>query len=196
MNQRELKLFPLIDRSFEMEIPLPTKDQLPPDRWYGALYYNLRQFDTKNGRKYLLFGFDGYTFFEKRKVLEVLSFSKEGIPMLGAAVFEKPDGTAAGEQRIILEYFSEAKVRLNWDEQYEMILFDHLIPIRNPYTNGVTNVPDGSYDGYKFEKGRWILQEKVFRDVMEEAPRPEPVLDQQKGKNIMGTSGNPQKQKG
>lgn len=184
MNTPELKLFPLIDRSFEMPAP-PVLEQLSPDRWYGALYYNLRPFDSKEGRKYLLFGFDGFTFFEKRKVLDVLSFDKSGNPRFGAPVFDRP-GENAGEQRLLLEYTSEAKVRLNWDEQYQMILFDHLIPMPSPYTDGMINVPDGSYDGLRWEKGRWVFVDKVFNDVQEEVPRPEPVLDAEKGKNILG----------
>lgn len=193
MNQPELKLFPLIDRSFEMPAP-PTREPMSAERWYGALYYNLRPFDTREGRKYLLFGFDGFTFFEKRKVLEVLSFDKSGTPVLGAPVFYR-DGSSSGEQRIVLEYTSEANVRFNWDEQYQMILFDHLIPLQSPYTGSVTYAPDGSYDGYQWEKGHWKYIDKVFNDVMEEAPRPEPVLDSEKGKNIMGDSVKPKKSK-
>lgn len=184
MNAPELKLFPLIDRSFEMPAP-PLREMLTPERWYGALYYNLKPFDTREGRKYLLFGFDGYTFFEKRKVLDVLSFDPAGNPHFGAPVFEKT-GDPDKMLRLILEYTSEAKVRLNWDEQYQMILFDHLIQMANPYTGGMMNVPDGSYDGFKLEKGRWHFVDKVFNDTMEEAPRPDPVLDSGSGKNILG----------
>ena len=192
INQRELKLFPLIDRSFEMS-PFPTREAHTPDNWYGALYYNLRPFDTKEGPKYLLFGFDGFTFFDKRKVIEVLSFDKTGTPVFGAPVFANP--ASPKEERIIIEYSAEARVRLNWDEQYEAILMDHLIPYPNPYTGGFMNIPDGSYDAYKLEKGRWKFVDKIFNDSQEEAPRPEPVLDTQKGKNILGTPGKPKKQK-
>jgi hypothetical protein len=192
MNQPELSLFPLIDRSAEMR-GLPTREQLANDYWYGALYYNLLPFDTRKGRKYLLFGFDGFSFFDKRKVVEVLSFDEKSRPVFGAPVFDQPD--AEGEMRLMLEYFAEARVRLNWDEQYQMILFDHLVPYPNPYNGGIMYIPDGSYSGYKLEKGRWKFVEKVFDQVQEEAPRPEPVLDSQKGKNILGTPGKPKKQK-
>ena len=185
MNSRELQLFPLIDRSAEMD-DRPVSEQLPPDRWYGALYYNLRQFDTKQGSKYLLFGYDAYSFFEKRKVIEVLSFDAAGKPVFGAPLFDRPD-TKAEEQRLFFEYAADASVRVNWDEQYEMVLFDHLIPWPSPYGRGISFVPDGSYDGLKLEKGgRWKYITKVFNDVMEEAPRPEPVLDSRQGKDILG----------
>lgn len=193
LNQKELKLFPLIDRSFEMQ-GIPTRDQQSPEFWYGALYYNIRPFDTREGRKYLLFGYDGFTFFNKRKVIEVLSFNSDGTPIFGARVFDYPD-ERKDDYRVILEYTSEARVRLNWDEQYEAILLDHLIPYPSPYTGGFMYIPDGSYDAFKLEKGRWKFIDKIFNDSQEEAPRPEPVLDSQKGNNILGTPGKPKKKK-
>lgn len=197
MNRAELQLFPLVDRSFEMEMPLPLQDQLPPERWYGALYYNLRQFDTPKGRKYLLFGYDAFTFFEKRKLVDVVSFDQEGKPVFGAPVFEGLPGreNGPGVLRLIFEYSAEASIKVNWDEQYQMVLFDHLIPMASPFGRGTAMVPDGSYDGLKLEKGgRWKWVDKVFNDVMEEAPRPEPVLDNRKNRDILGrekkTKGN------
>jgi len=184
MNSRELQLFPLIDRSADMD-ERPVSEQLQHDRWYGALYYNLRQFDTKQGPRYLLFGYDAYAFFEKRKIIEVLSFDGGGKPVFGAPVFDRPDAKTV-EHRLLFEYSAEASVRVNWDEQYQMVLFDHLIPWPSPFGRGISFVPDGSYDGLKLEKGRWKYITKVFNDVMEEAPRPEPVLDSRQDKDILG----------
>lgn len=183
MNERSLKMYPLIDRSFEME-RFPSSEELPADRWYGALYFNLRQFDTRQGRRYLLFGYDAFEFFEKRKLLDVLSFNKEGKPVFGAPVFEKPD--VPPDLRVYVQYSADAKVKLNWDEQYKMILFDHLIPFPSPYGREMTNVPDGSYDGYRFEKGRWKYVDKVFDDKQKDVPFPEPILDSRKDNDIMG----------
>ncbi|MCC7505143.1 MAG: hypothetical protein IT259_07575 [Saprospiraceae bacterium] len=196
INRGELELYPLIDRSFEFEAPPPFYEKYSPERWYGALYYNLRQFDTREGRKYLLFGFDAYSFFEKRKVIEVLHFDAKGKPVFGAEVFANMPGRERGPQvsRLIFEYASDASVRVNWDEQYQMVLFDHLIPMASPYGRGMAMVPDGSYDGLKLDKaGRWVWVDKVFNDVMEEAPRPEPILDDRKGKDI---TGKPKQSKG
>jgi hypothetical protein len=198
-NSQELQLFPLVDRSAEMDHPLPTREPLPPDRWYGALYYNLRQFDTKQGRRYLLMGYDAFEFFEKRKVVEVLSFDpKTGKPTFGAPVFDR-EGAVPGqpaEQRIILQYSAEASVRCNWDEMYQMVLFEHLIPLGSPFGRGVTFVPDGSYDGLQLQKnGRWKFISKVFNDSQDEAPTVEPVLDKEKGKDILGKQPQPKKKK-
>lgn len=193
MNQGALKLFPLIDRSDEMEFE-PAYEIYTNDNWYGALYYNLLQFDTKTGRKYLLMGYDAFAFFEKRKLIEVLSFDDSGKPVFGAPVFDRGDATSAlKENRLIFEYSAEASIRVNWDEQYKMVLFDHLIPFPSPFGRGMTAVPDGSYEGLKLEKGVWKVIDKVFHDTQEEPPFPAPILDSRKGKDI---SGKPKKDRG
>lgn len=184
MNTPELKLFPLIDRSEDMD-ERPVYETMPPEKWYGALYYTLRQFDAKEGHKYLLCGFDAYSFFEKRKVIEVLSFDASGKPVFGAPVFDR-DKAKKAELRLLFEYSAEASVRVNWDEQYQLVLFDHLIPWPSPFGRGISYVPDGSYDGLRYEKGRWKFVEKVFNDFQEVAPRPEPVLDNRQDKDILG----------
>lgn len=181
----EPRLVELQDRSPSIsEYDLIT-ERFGPDEWYGAVYYNIRQFDHPSlGRRYLLFGFNRYSFSERRKLIEVLGFGKNGELELGAPVFERKDRKPAW--RVSLTYSAEGTARLNYDEQYKMILFDHLIPIPNPVGEGLVNVTDGSYDGYKLQKGRWIFVNKVFNDVMDEAPRPMPILDQRKGTDILG----------
>ncbi len=186
-NNSELQLFPLIDRSDEMDFPRPSHETLTPERWYGALYYNILQFDTKQGRKYLLLGYDAFEFFQKRKVIDVLSFNAAGKPEFGAPVFdrEKPDPRGA-EKRIFLEYSAEASIKCNWDEVYGMILFEHLIPMGSPFGKGITYVPDGSYDGLKLEKGRWKFIDKVFNDFQAEPPSVETPTAQDKERNVFG----------
>ena len=185
MNNRDLKLFALRDKSFEMDNPAPVHEVLPPDRWYGAVYYGIREFDTREGKKYLLLGFDAFEFYQRRKVIEVLSFdSKTGAPVFGAPVFGKEHPE---DRRLIFEYSAEASVRVNWDEQYQMILFDHLIEFPSPFGRGITRVPDGSYDGLKQEKSGWSFVEHVFKDDFQDTPPfPSPVLDSRKEKDIMG----------
>ena len=129
-----------------------------------------------------MFGFDGFSFFEKRKVLDVLTFRENGDPLFGASVFNRP----TPEKRLILQYSAEAPIRLNWDEQYQMILYDHLIPIPSPFGRGLTMVPDGSYEGFKIEKGKLVYVEKVFNDINLEVPEPEPVLEGRSNRDILG----------
>ncbi|MCB9301588.1 MAG: hypothetical protein H6566_13145 [Lewinellaceae bacterium] len=181
MNTPELKLYPLIDRSFKVEDP--ESAVLAPDNWYGAVYYNLLGFDTPDGAKaYLLFGFDGDSFFRKRKLIDVLRFGPDG-PVFGAPVFVQEGNQR--KQRVVLEYSAEVSTRCNYDELLEMIVFDHLIEMDGPYGEGPTHYPDGSYEAYKLQGGLWVHIDKVFDQVSDEAPRPAPILDN-RTKNIFG----------
>lgn len=186
MNTPDLKLYPLIDRSANVSDMEMEQALLTPEKWYGALYYNLKETDSKNGKYYLLFGFDGYDLFKKRKIIDVLTFDKSGKPIFGAPVFvDQEKGKPMTKKRVFLEYSAYTSVRLNYDEALEMIVFDHLIPMPGQYNEGMVNVPDGSYEAYKLQKGLWLYQPVVLHAVMDEAPRPDAILDT-RDKNIFG----------
>lgn len=189
MNTSDLKLYPLSDRSYN--VTDVEKELLSADKWYGAVYYNLKETNNKNGKYYLLFGFDGYSFFNKRKVVDVLTFGKDGKPVFGAPVFvqEEKGKPTQTKNRLFLEYSAASSVRLNYDEALEMLVFDHLIPMAGQHGEGMVNVPDGSYEAYKLEKGLWKYQSMVLHAIMDEAPRPSPILDTQE-KNIFGKKNN------
>lgn len=191
MNTEELKLIPLIDRSFEIEdIEHST---LGSQNWYGSLYYNLKQFDTAEGKKYLLFGYDGYRFFTKRKIVDVLSF-KDGKAVFGAPVFvsEDPDNPFLPKSRLLYTYSAEASVKVNFDGHLGLIIGDHLIETTSSIASqGPVKLPDGSYEGYKLENGQWVYVAKVFNHIYEneEATRQQPLFDEssrKKRKNIFG----------
>lgn len=188
MNTPELQLFPLVDRSFEI-VKDPEYIQLEPKDWYGSVYYNLYPVQTAEQTHYLLFGFDGYEFFRKRKVVDVLTFV-DGKPSFGAPVFihANADGTTFTKNRLLLEYSAAASVRCNFDPVHEIILFDHLIAMDGEHREGEVHIPDGTYSGYQLENGKWQYIEKVFHEVLDEAPRPSPVLGS-KAKDIFGRGG-------
>lgn len=189
MNTPELKLYPLVDRS--ANVVDIEQEVLSADKWYGTVYYNLKECKGPQGKYYLLFGFDGYEFFRKRKAIDVLTFGKDGLPIFGAPVFveESKDKPTKTKKRILLEYSAASSVRLNYDEALGMIVFDHLIPMAGQYNEGMVMVPDGSYQAYQLEKGVWKYQPMVLHAIMEEAPRPNPVLDTRE-KNILGKKNN------
>ncbi len=191
-KKQDPKVFRLEDYSARMRSP--DHITLNKDNWYGALYYNMKEFKSKGGKKYLLFGFDAYKFFEKRKLLEVLSFDKDGEPVFGAPVIEhtKKRNNVPPEtityHRFILQYSSKTSINLNFNDLEDKVLFDHLISMGSgipdiPYVM----IPDGSYEGFELRKGMWVHVEKVFDHMYEqgEFPRPMPVLDDRKGKSII-----------
>lgn len=181
LQQRSGSVYPLEDHS--AAVRMPEYEVMSPDYWYGAVYYNIKQAGKKRDRHYLLFGYDGYELFRKRKLVDVLVF-KDDEPKFGAAVFQHGPGKV--KHRVVREYSAEVSTRLNYDDVLEMIMFDHLIGQNGPHGEGLTYYPDGSYEAYKLEKdGKWVHVEKVFDQVSEEAPRPSPILDNRK-KDIFG----------
>lgn len=183
VNGETPKLFPLTDYSADIDSYDIEFETLSAEEWYGALYYNVQEFDTLDQKKYLLFGFDGFQFFHKRKLVEVLSFDEEGTPVFGAPVFAKEiDGQPSEtKNRLYAEYDASIAVRLNYDPNMEIIIQDHLMQMRGQYRGqGMVNVPDGSYEGYYFKEGMWRYKEKIFDLISEEPPRPNPILTDDK----------------
>ena len=185
-KSKELKLFPLIDRSFELEGDLEQMT-CAPNEWYGSLYYNMKEVKKGKNKYYLLFGYDGYQFFSKRKVLDVLHF-QDGKPVFGAPVFvhESPNRPAFTKNRIMMEYSAEVGAKLNYDAALEKVMMDHLISMPSPHGNGIANYPDGSYEGFELGKdGLWHHVSKVFHQVQDEPLLPDPILDS-RTKDIFG----------
>jgi hypothetical protein len=181
MNTPDLKLIPLVDRS--LNINRPEREKLDASNWYGSVYYNIKEVKSKGEKYYTLFGFDAYSFYRKRKIIDVLKFTEKGEAQFGAPVFVH--GENKTKNRVVREYSAEVSTRCNYDDVLKMIIFDHLIMLNGNYGEGPTNYPDGSYEGYELKKGLWVHKEKVFDQVSDEAPRPTPILDE-RTKDIFG----------
>lgn len=208
MNSEELQLIPLSDRS--ASVPSPQKTLTTNKNWFGAIYYNIQQVDSKEfGRYYMLYGYDANSFYVRRKLIDVLQI-KDGETYFGLPVFKIPPdileekkkiaeynatvpvgnrveiseaeilakkGEGETVSRFMVTYSAEASAILNYDKDYEMILFDNMIEAGGNYNGqGRIYVPDGSYRGFKLqEDGTWLQVEKVFNDFQETAPRPVPL---------------------
>ncbi len=177
MNQKELQLNPLIDRSFEITDDDLAYASLSPDRWYGYVVYDLRGFDTPQGRHYLLFGADSYAAYRRRKIVDVLHFNAEGKPSFGLPIFAgKPDEEGQSlppQNRLIQEYSAASYVSTRYEDSKQMIMLEHLIPTAGLYGEGIVNVPDGSYVGYQLgQDGHWHYLPKVFDHIYPENEYP------------------------
>ncbi len=185
------KIFPLKDFSARMRYP--EKMELSPDNWYGALYYNIKSFKSDKKKMYLLFGYDAYSFYERRKLLDVLYFNENGEPVFGSPILnhitvvkDRPD-IENKYHRFILQYSAEASSSMNYDEEMEMVVFDHFIQVGSRFPDiPYVNVPDGSYEGLKLEKGEWVHHLKLFHETMDEAPREQPLFDKRKDRGMFG----------
>jgi hypothetical protein len=180
-------------------IRLHARRSLPPDadtrsfsasEWPGAVYYNIMPIQTRTHHYWLLFGFDQFAAHNNRKILDVLHFDEAGEPVFGAPVLIYPASSQRPMQekhRLILEYASDARVRLNFDKHWDLILFDHLEVFADPAWPGrLRYIPDGTYSGFKLKRGLWYFQEKVFDKVLDEAPVEFPVLEGRRNKDIFG----------
>ncbi len=181
------KVFALTDGSDAL--PRPHSEVLSADKWYGALYYNIKPMSKKNSKYYTLFGFDAHSLYTRRKVMDVLYFEK-GEPKFGAPVFniQEEGKLPRTDHRFILEYSVAARATLNYNEELKMIVYDHLIPFPSPYDEeGAAMMPDGSYHGFKLKRGKWNSVEKVFTHVQQNAPIVKPKLGAGRGKDpILG----------
>lgn len=178
MNQPELKLYPLIDRSAAMTPMELESREVSNENWYGNVIYNILPVaDKKNGNYYLLFGMDTFEAYRRRKLVDVLFFDEaSGKPRFGKAVFiEEPTyegGFAKKRMRLVQEYSAASYATLKYDPELELIMQENLITVSGNYGEGPVNVPDGSYIGYKLGKdGLWHSVSKVYNHTYEEAPR-------------------------
>lgn len=165
--------------------------------WFGAIYYHIMPFVSYGQTDYILFGYRQISKFDKVKVLEVLSIEEDQVTF-GKELFIKEIENERDDikTRILLTYSADANVTLNYNASMGMIVYDNLIPRMGRIEGqGPTQLPDGSFIGYKQEEDKWIYVDKIFNHISNEAPRPMPVLGSDAETNIFGQSKTKEKKK-
>ncbi len=175
-----LKIFPLIDVSEYTEDPVDSIRN--NSNWIGAIYYGIVMKEFKSKKYYTLLGYDDYSFESTRKWLDMLTFDNNGNPQFGGRYFDYAEDSLKPAQpayRFLLEYKKDARARMNYDPEMDMIIFDHLISETNESQKKFTLIPDGDYEGFKWQNGKWVHVDKVFTFKLNdgEAPVPAPLLD-------------------
>lgn len=162
-NLEKLELFPLLDFSDSLEAKegIVIADlKLNNNEWYGALYYNVIQKTIKKQNYYFLFGYDGTDLWSNKKIMEVLWF-ENGKPVFGAPLIQATDKKKF-QHRHLLQYRKDASVTFNYNAEEKMVLLDHLIaPEDRLYDLQFSFIPDGSYAGFKWKKGKWLYVDKI-----------------------------------
>lgn len=147
----------LKENSFGM--PTQPTETVTANNWYGALYYRI--IPIKKGTKtiYTVLGWDYNTSLSQLKVIDVIYTNGKTIK-LGSPIFKSGKKT---QRRVFFEYSKKVTMSLKYEKERELIIFDHLSP-ESPSLKGFKSfyVPDMSYDGYKLQKGKWILQEDII----------------------------------
>ncbi len=162
-----LSLIELIDN--RQAITNPIKDVLSKSNWMGALYYSIIDVPIKGMTYYILLGLDFNNLFTSKKIIEVLSIDKQGEVSFGSEVFHVGELTL---NRVVFEFSARATMMLRYIPESKTIVFDHLSPSRPNLTENFQFYgPDFTYDGFKFEKGKWVY----VRNLDLRNPRREPV---------------------
>lgn len=146
-----------LESDFDNDPPIVNK-QYNANDWYGALYYDFRQYGKGAQQYWVLLGLDLANPDITRKVIDVISFTSDGEVIFGKNIFSSGKST---RHRVLLEYSSKAVVTLRFNND-KSIVFDHLVPVAASLTGKRENYgPDFSLDAYNLEKGIWTLEENV-----------------------------------
>jgi hypothetical protein len=157
-NQNRYVLYELTDQSDFIRSPELTA--LNCDKWFGCLYYKIIHTSTKGKNYYTLFGWDGNTKLTWKKVIEVMTFARDGQPVFGEeATFQVNKLT---KRRVIFEYKAELVMTLKYEEKPKRIVCDVLAP-EIPGAQGMFQfyVNTGSYDSYEWKKGKWVYKPDI-----------------------------------
>lgn len=177
IHHKKSNLFRLTDRSATMDSA--EYRMLDHEHWFGALYNRVITIELPDGNNaYTLLGWSGEDFLVSRKVIDILSFSADGLPTFGMDIFTIPD--RKGLTRIIYRYSAQTSMVLKYGNQVvssrkkwnpgkrrfdegqvvrgRIITADRLVPM-DPLMEGQFRfyVPEGTVsDGFSFSGHRWI----------------------------------------
>lgn len=152
-----LQLIPLYDNSPFTDNPV---DSVRDNRqWIGAVYYNIIQKTYNNKNYYTLIGYDENDARSTKKWIEVLTFDEQNRPLFGGRYFNYANDDLKPAQpvyRFCLEFKKEANARLNYDPDLDMITFAHLMSENGEPANRYTLIPLGSFEGFRWQNGKWV----------------------------------------
>lgn len=170
-----------------------------PDKWYGALYYNI--LTRKNGDKtyYTLLGWDGYTSYTTKKIIDVLTIKNSEEIEFGAPIFDlhtnirpRPQRIPPAPYRMVYEFASMVSMKLNWDEKEKYIILDHLSPLTSDKKEFAHYYgPDLTFDAFRWVNGKWTLYDNV-KAINKNSPPPK---KEYKRKNLKYSDFNKSKKK-
>jgi len=133
----------------------PELASLNCDKWFGCLYYKIILTENKGKRYYTLFGWDGNTAMTWKKVIEVMTFAKDGQPLFGEEMLFQVNKLS--KRRVIFEFKAEMAMTLKYEEKEKRIVYDVLAPeVSGAEGMYQFYVNTGAYDTYKWKKGKWL----------------------------------------
>lgn len=176
-----LRLIPLHDVSMFTKNPLDSVRT--PNNWIGAIYYKIIEKESNGKKIYTLLGIDDYSISSNKKWMEILSFNANGDPVFGGPYISFKDDSAGSPKRPVyrygIEYKKEAASTFNYDRELDMIVYDELISESDEPANKETYVPDGDFQGFKWQNGLWVHVPKLFDFKLKDGqfPQEQTILD-------------------
>lgn len=175
-----LKLIPLRDVSEFTSSPMDSvRNKM---NWIGAVYYRIILTRYNNKNFYTLFGYDANSAMTNKKWIEVMTFNENNEPQFGGKYFsfDQDSVKKPSQYRFNIEYKKAASTTVNYDDDLKIVLYDHLISETDEPEKPFTYVPDGDYEGFKWDRGKWVHIDKVFTYKLQDgqAPVGDPILDQ------------------
>jgi len=137
----------------------PESKSLDNKKWYGALYYDIILSNTVGRNEYTLLGWDGNNKMTGKSIIDVLVIAGDkanfGVPIF---INEK----LGVKKRVVFEFSPLVNILLTYDPKEKRIIFDHLMP-DSPAAEGIFEYyfPDGTYDAYRLENGKWIFESDI-----------------------------------
>lgn len=167
-----LKLYPLIDKTAQIE---DLQNAVTNNtEWVGAIYYRIIETAFKGKKVYTLLGYDENSFRSTKKRIEILTFDQEHRPVFGGPFFSfaKDSIPKPMQARFSIEYKKDGHGSIKYDDEMGIIIYDHLISESNEPGKKYTYIPDGDYEGFKWENGQWVHIDKVFTYKLEDGQAP------------------------
>jgi len=144
-------------RDIYRNIQSPEMTALRKLGWRPVLYYKII---TKHDRKktyYTLLGWDGKDAISNIKIIDILKFSMFKKPQWGDKII-----LANGRKYGHIEFEYNRRSVMNLKNYNGNLVFDHLEPLEPQYKgNKQYYGPDGTYDGFLFENGKWIYIKQI-----------------------------------
>jgi len=194
MNTKDgsLKLYPLIDRS---SLIINQADTITNNEWWiGAIYYKILLHKIVDRNYYTLLGYDENNRLSTRKIIEILSFDAMNRPVFGSNIFDfsKDKAQKTPQSRYWIEYKKDAQASIKFDQELDLLIYDHLISETNEIDRKETYVPDGDYEAFKWTNGKWLHIEKPFDNKLEDGQAPviKPVTESKIPVKKSGKKGN------
>jgi hypothetical protein len=197
-----LKLIPL--RDYSEFTAKPMDSVRTKDNWIGAVYYNIIKTQHNGKNYYTLFGYDDNSVRSNKKWIEVLHFNDKKEPIFGGPFFSFSNTYKKRpvQYRYSIEYKKDASTLVNFAPDENVILVDHLVSETDETDKPYTFIPDGDYEGFKWQNGKWVHINKVFNFKLKdgEFPMPDPIRDEKGNNNeeklLQQTEKNKAKKKG